>query len=371
MAKQLQRLKDSGFSLIELIVVIAGLSALTAVATPNVIRFVKEGQVDQAKALLNTAAAQCSSLIAQGISAGEAYPEALTRQRQDGAWEDKPLPGLYKYTGTRIDSTSQPSCTSLKLEDPSNDQSRLLTLEIGYDSAKKSFQKTATLKIDGGWSRQACENWGECIESAEAEERRRRREEIEARERAAAEARTRYHYWKAAGNSGRYQEDGYDKWVYKGEEVADEAAYMEAIGIEARERFEAWLAKGNSGNYTEDGLDKWAWRGTEVDSEVDFLNAKRDWEQKEFDAEVEKAKTANLKKKISKYGYTKWVFNGSEYNSEAEWSKAIAEATPKITPVNPYPPPVKTSPVNPVIGGTKDPRCSTLSFYMNNPKKCQ
>ena len=49
---------ELGYSLIELVAVIAGLTALAAVATPNVVRFVKEGQVDEAKALLNTAAAQ-------------------------------------------------------------------------------------------------------------------------------------------------------------------------------------------------------------------------------------------------------------------------------------------------------------------------
>ena len=37
------------------LVAVAGITALTTIATPNIVRFVREGQVDEAKALLNTA----------------------------------------------------------------------------------------------------------------------------------------------------------------------------------------------------------------------------------------------------------------------------------------------------------------------------
>ena len=49
----------SGFSLIELMVVIAGLGILSSFAIPNVIKYFDYASVDEAKSLLNSAAADC------------------------------------------------------------------------------------------------------------------------------------------------------------------------------------------------------------------------------------------------------------------------------------------------------------------------
>ena len=48
-----------GFSLIELIVVLAGLGILSSLAVPNVLKFLDYARVDEAKSLLNSAAADC------------------------------------------------------------------------------------------------------------------------------------------------------------------------------------------------------------------------------------------------------------------------------------------------------------------------
>ena len=50
---------ESGFSLIELMVVIAGLGILSSFAVPNVIKYFDYASVDEAKSLLNSAAADC------------------------------------------------------------------------------------------------------------------------------------------------------------------------------------------------------------------------------------------------------------------------------------------------------------------------
>ena len=49
----------NGFSLIELIVVLAGLGILSSLATSNVIKYLDYAKVDEAKTLLNKAAAEC------------------------------------------------------------------------------------------------------------------------------------------------------------------------------------------------------------------------------------------------------------------------------------------------------------------------
>ena len=51
--------KPEGFTLIELIVVLAGLGILSSLTITNVIKYLDYAKVDEAKTLLNKAAAEC------------------------------------------------------------------------------------------------------------------------------------------------------------------------------------------------------------------------------------------------------------------------------------------------------------------------
>ena len=314
----------SGFSLVELIVVIGGLSALAAIATPNIVRYVKEGQVDEAKALLNTAAAECGSQINAGADQNEISPASL---------KNKSLPGSYKYTGEKTDS-GDPSCVSLVLEDEGNDESRLTSLGINISSNPLTFEKFAEFKHPD--SETGCKAWAlsQCTEGGEIE-----RLKAEAAARAAEakrlrEIEERYQTWLQGppAGSGHYTEDGKDKWAFQGREVGDEASYLAAqeayFGKVALENYKHWLT-GNppgDGNYTQEGLDKWAFQGKEVNDEGAYNVAKRAWEEQQFLAEVQKGKDNNSNQEISMYGFTKWVFDGKEFDDKSKWEAEVAAA---------------------------------------------
>ena len=51
--------RSSGFTLLELIVVLAGLGILSSLAIPNYIKYIDYARVDEAKSLLNNVAADC------------------------------------------------------------------------------------------------------------------------------------------------------------------------------------------------------------------------------------------------------------------------------------------------------------------------
>ena len=57
--KETLREESQGFTLIELIVVLAGLGILSSLAIPNYLKYLDYAKVDQAKSMLNSAAADC------------------------------------------------------------------------------------------------------------------------------------------------------------------------------------------------------------------------------------------------------------------------------------------------------------------------
>jgi len=141
----------SGYSLLELVVVLAGLGILASLAIPNFIRWLDEAKIDQAKALLNSAASECIQMYRENEEAGLLQkPTILTRE---------PLPSGYQF------KEGADTCSYIEIEDPSDPESRLIDLGIQvYDPETEKIQVRKWSQFKHPDSEYACKSWGSCGE---------------------------------------------------------------------------------------------------------------------------------------------------------------------------------------------------------------
>jgi len=333
--KLINRNAIKGYTVLELSVAAAIMVSLSAIATPSVLKFMQDGQVDEAKTLLNTAIAECLSKKNQGITSGNEYtPESLT--------PGKPLPGKYTYNGSK-NANNTPNCSFLQLEDTTDAGSRLTTLIA--DLSGTSVVKSAVAKHPD--SKPGCISWGSCLEGGDIEKLRVAAAAEAAKQARLAKIEQDYSDWLKAGKSGHYTADGKDKWAFQGREVSDEAAYTKAqtdyYGKVAMDNYKTWLGNPpiNDGHYQKEGLDKWVFRGTEVNGEAGYNTAKYNYELAQFNAAVQAKVDSKADGLVSGYQWQKWTYNGQVFDTEAAYTAA------KPVPVAPAPvaPPVAPAPI--------------------------
>lgn len=155
--RQLSHKEQTGFSLFELVVVVAVLGILSSIAITSFRDQVKWAQVDEAKALLNSAAAECLQTFRAGGDMG-ATPNALSTR--GGA-----LPGNYEYgcregdTNLDCGGDTHNSCNFTAIHDPTSNVSLLIDLKFWVTGKGK-------LAKEAGWTdpetENACNSWGGC-----------------------------------------------------------------------------------------------------------------------------------------------------------------------------------------------------------------
>ena len=140
------KLRESkGFTLLELIVVLAGLSILSSLAIPNIGRIFDFNNIDEAKSLLNTAAADC-------LQSARLNSETETQEIDPNILSNKRLSNI----GYNINSSAK-DCSYLELV-PIN-KNDALRYPIGFSITRGKVTKFATPTSSDKGSISSCEGW--------------------------------------------------------------------------------------------------------------------------------------------------------------------------------------------------------------------
>jgi prepilin-type N-terminal cleavage/methylation domain-containing protein len=137
-----------GFTLLELIVVIAGLGVLASLAIPNFLKYLEFAQIDEAKSLLNTAAAECL----QKYRNRNSQTDISWKSYEPEALRSRSLPGNYTYRDNKK------TCVEVEIYDPSSESTLLPMLKFTIAGGKVIKES----EYSNPESEQACKSWGNC-----------------------------------------------------------------------------------------------------------------------------------------------------------------------------------------------------------------
>ncbi|MDB4653790.1 type II secretion system GspH family protein [Synechococcus sp. AH-551-E02] len=183
---------SKGFTLIELVVVMAGLAVLTSLTVPNVMKIFDFNNIDEAKAILNSAAADCIQKTS--------LQDAKARDTVDPSIVSDKRVNTIGYT---IDSTAK-NCSYFQLN-PS-DSNDILRYPIGFSvDVDGKLNKFANPTSSDGGSINSCEKWAgvNCKQDESLKELIAHKKTIAAAEQT---CRDRYSAWLSSGtNPSKYQ----------------------------------------------------------------------------------------------------------------------------------------------------------------------
>ena len=364
-----------GYTLVELVVVSAGLVTLAAIATPNVINFVQEGRVDEAKAVVNAAVAECIREANQSQTAiGDITPQIFI-----GSNPENKLPSGYSFApGT------SGKCDMIAIYDKNStaeNKSHLPTFiaevchrninqtdiikstscyEDGIDPITEKGSigviKSSEYNDDSDFTKNECKKWattepkcytfkaGQLAQLAEGSAKRRERE------RQRKQCFDDFNAAIANKIDKHFVDPRCEKNVYlfDGQEYADKEQYDIAKKTkeekEALAKYKSWLNGWpplGDGEYKGDSVGKWgAFEGTEVNSQVEYDSKKSEKKMIECNAAIQVATDSNNDiGLIDKCVASTWVFKGKSYTNEADYQKARTPAptpTPTPTPTNAF-----------------------------------
>ena len=295
----------NGFTLLELIIVIAGLGILASLAIPNFLKYLDYAKNDEAAAFMNALASECLQNYRENTSSLDEPPKLLERS---GPPKDFKIENDFN------------KCSSIFIS-PIDNNSNLFA-SIGF--AIKLRNETPYIYKFGSYTHPdaepACKNWASykednngvtikplvraCIEGGDVEA-------IRTKNAAEAAERERLRLIKAAFDkwfngpppgAGYYGEDGYDVWAFQGREYADETAYKDAVKRQCGRELNDALEKAEDDkfdgpwSYTSDkggcSINTYLCKGKNVQTKDGYDNCKAEQRTIACSAELNRRKTS-------------------------------------------------------------------------------
>jgi len=318
-------IKINAFTILELIVVIAGLGILASLGIPNLLKYLEQVKIDQAIVLLNSAAAECIQMYrSEGISALNKKPSILQREK---------LPDGYSY------QAGQDKCQTVAIEDPSDPESLLVTLGFLIDNKTGAPKVSKFSEYKHPDTKYACEQWGGCGEGANVQaiiEEQKRRAEEKARLAAIEE---RYNAWLKGPppGTGNYTQDGKNVWAFQGRVVADQEKFNQVIVQECGKELAVALNNAITSKY--DGLftyngknggcttNTYLCSGADVKTKEAYDACKKKQWDDACDAELLRRKANNINGLFEKLADGRgcnavYLCNGTEWSTQAGYDSS-------------------------------------------------
>ena len=348
------RSESSGFTLLELIVVLAGLGILASLAIPNFIRYLQFAQIDEAKSLLNAAASEClQELRRSGDDSWKDFqPEALKARKSSSEGGLPALPGNYQY------QDGENTCEEVQIYDPAGGDTIFPMLRFRIDASGRVFKDSQYFNDE---SKKDCESWGNCGGSESADYLIQCKADQTACE-------TNYTQFVSTQRDGGPwqvgQWQGTCKWpkdssascsqtsIYTfegkrvaGSDLAEMAANLEELKKKKfdaacnSKRSEESAKLGNPKNGIMDipdcGISERYYKGNQLDCgdgascETAYLAASEEERQAICDAALFRWKEAGVNGKFSEPGCeVKWQCNGSIMTNQADYEASSCKAPP-------------------------------------------
>ena len=338
---------NNGFTLTELVVVIAGLATLASFSIPSIFNSIKLNRVEEAKALMNSFASDCLSQFRISTNPAD-FIEKATPYELDN---DKLSSLQYQIDGNKN------KCSHVAIK-PLNDKEKDLFAFDFRMSSEGRILKTA-IPSDNLSFLNSCKSWaGANCGLSEAQKAEFAR--LEALAKAKATCLSNYNSWLGAGSSGENVSwDSTEEtctravFAFEGVPVNSAEAIEKALEAKYGRACADWrISKKdsispNGAPETKDpecgGVKYWFHSGNEYTTQADWT---------EFDNKIKEQacikdrSDALSQKKSGKYTYGPtpgpdpcgklvWLCGGAEYNSETDYKATSCGAPP------PPPPPKK------------------------------